>query len=138
MFIYKSPVIHFSKYSIILSLIFMALTGPYFYLPKTINALCADHITRHDMGVEESIGESSYQFCIQWIFYLVLVSSAVRANGPKAATEIAFDDLKFSSISSIISLSLGQFKVLISQILFRLLSKWFSDFSSNIFCVELK
>ena len=99
---------------------------------------CADHISRHDMGVEESIGESSYQFCIQWIFYLVLVSSAVRANGTKAATEIAFDDLKFSSISSIISLSLGQFKVLISQILFRLLSKWFSDFSSNIFCVELK
>merc|ERR1711962_2001420 len=28
-----------------------------------------DHITRNDMSIEESPGESSYQFCIQWLFY---------------------------------------------------------------------
>ena len=129
MFIYKSPVIHPSKYSIILP-----LTGPYLYLPKMINVLCADHITRHDMGVEESIGESSHQFCIQWIFYLLLVSSAVKQDGPEAATDITFESLRFSSIASIISLSLGQFKVLsceIGLILIKMVNRF-----SNIFVLN--
>merc|ERR1719458_1898664 len=45
-----------------------------------------DHLTRNDLGVDESIGESSYQFCIQWLFYFNLVSAAVKVNGPEAAT----------------------------------------------------
>merc|ERR1719264_443151 len=70
-----------------------------------------DHMTRNDLGVEESIGESSYQFCIQWLFYFVAVSIAVKVNGPEAATRITFDGgLLFSSISGIFSLSMGQLK----------------------------
>ena len=64
------------------------------------------------MVVEESVGESSYQYCIQWLFYLVLVSNAVKVCGPEADTSITFDNLRFSSAISIISLSRGQFKVL--------------------------
>ena len=52
------------------------------------------------------------QFYIQWIFYLILVSTAVRANGPEAATSITFDRwLMLSSTISVLSLSVGQFKV---------------------------
>ena len=67
------------------------------------------------MVVEESIGESSYQYCIQWLFYLVLVSNAVKANGPEAATSITFDNLRFSSAISVICLSRGQIKVLLGN-----------------------
>ena len=75
--------------------------------------LPSDHLTRHDMATEESIGESAYQYCIQWLFFLILVSISVKSNGPKATTDITFDSLKFSSTISIISLSMGQFKVLL-------------------------
>ena len=65
------------------------------------------------MVVEESIGESSNQFSLQWLFYLVLVSTAVQVNGPNAYTRIKFDSLILSSAMSIISLSRGQLKVLL-------------------------
>ena len=62
--------------------------------------------------MDESLGESAMQFCIQQIFYLVSVSTAVRANGPEAATSITFDrGLLLSSTISVLSLSIGQFKV---------------------------
>ena len=91
-----------------------------------------DHITRNDMAIDESVGESSYQYClqvhlrnctlvffsffltncVQWLFYLILVSAAVKTRiAPRAATKITFDSLLFSSITSITCLSLGQFKV---------------------------
>ena len=90
-----------------------------------------DHITRNDMAIDESVGESSYQYCLQvhlrnctlvfpffltncmqWLFYLILVSAAVKTRiAPRAATKITFDSLLFSSITSITCLSLGQFKV---------------------------
>ena len=83
------------------------------------------------MAIDESVGESSYQYCLQvhlrnctlffpffltncmqWLFYLILVSAAVKTRiAPRAATKITFDSLLFSSITSITSLSLGQFKV---------------------------
>ena len=81
------------------------------------------------MAIDESVGESSYQYCLQvllhpcffpffltncmqWLFYLILVSAAVKTrNAPRAATKITFDSLLFSSITSITCLSLGQFKV---------------------------
>ena len=71
------------------------------------------HITRYDLVVEESIGESSRQFSIQWMFYLVLVSTAVQVNGPGAYTKIKFDSLILSSTLSTISLSRGMLKVLL-------------------------
>ena len=84
-------------------------------------------MTRNDLGVEESIGESSYQFCIQWLFYFSLVSIAVKVNGPEAATRITFDGgLLFSSISGIFSLSMGQLKVLHGH-------KLFPTYSSKVF-----
>ena len=50
--------------------------------------------------------------CMQWLFYLILVSAAVKTRiAPRAATKITFDSLLFSSITSITCLSLGQFKV---------------------------
>ena len=92
-----------------------------------------DHVTRNDMAIDESVGESSYQYCLQvdtfkklhscffplfltncmqWLFYLILVSAAVKTRiAPRAATKITFDSLLFSSITSITCLSLGQFKV---------------------------
>jgi len=69
-----------------------------------------DHLTRNELSVEESQGESGLQYCIQWLFYLILVSTAVRADGPDAATSITFVSLALSSTISIISLSIGQFK----------------------------
>ena len=73
-----------------------------------------DHITRHDVAIEESVGESSYQYLLQWIFFLLSVSSAVKLQGDlEAETKITFSSsLIFSSTTGIISLSLGQFKVL--------------------------
>ena len=66
------------------------------------------------MAIEESIGESAYQYYNQWLFYLILVSNSVMFNRPEATTEITFDGrLLFSSTISIISLSMGQFKVLL-------------------------
>ena len=71
----------------------------------------SDHLTRHDMATEESIGESAYQYYFQWLFYLILVSISVKSDGPVADTIITIDSLIFSSTISIISLSMGQFKV---------------------------
>ena len=89
-----------------------------------------DHITRSQMSVDESVGESSYQFLLQVLFYLILVATNVRAaDDPtviiqllltfllfsiflqKADTTITFDELRFSSTMSVLSLSMGQFKV---------------------------
>ena len=78
--------------------------------------LSSDHLTRHEMATEESIGESGFQYCIQWLFFLILVSNSVKSCGPEAATNITFDSLKFSSTISIVSLSMGQFKVLIGNL----------------------
>ena len=94
---------------------------------NNLPCFCPDHMTRNDLGVEESIGESSYQFCIQWLFYFSLVSIAVKVNGPEAATRITFDGgLLFSSISGIFSLSMGQLKVLHGH-------KLFPTYSSKVF-----
>ena len=51
---------------------------------------------------------------MQWIFYFVLVSTAVRANGPDATTSVTFDGwfIVLSYTINVISLSMGQFKVL--------------------------
>ena len=93
-----------------------------------------DHITRSQMSVDESVGESSYQLLLQVLFYLILVATNVRAaDDPtviiqlvsycylfffivfhflqKADTTITFDGLRFSSTMSVLSLSMGQFKV---------------------------
>ena len=69
------------------------------------------------MGVEESIGESSYQFCIQWIVYLATISFALKfPEAPTFDKSNTFGILRFAStISSIFSLSMGQFKVLLGQ-----------------------
>ena len=72
---------------------------------------CLGHLTRHQMALEESVGEAAWQFLLQWLFYLALVSSVVKSDGPAAATEITFNSLVFSSIFSVVSLSLGQLKV---------------------------
>ena len=61
------------------------------------------------MALEESVGEAAWQFLLQWLFYLALVSSVVKSDSP--ATEITFNSLVFSSIFSVVSLSLGQLKV---------------------------
>ena len=63
------------------------------------------------MALEESVGEAAWQFLLQWLFYLALVSSVVKSDSPAAATEITFNSLVFSSIFSVVSLSLGQLKV---------------------------
>ena len=83
------------------------------------------------MSVDESVGESSYQFLLQVLFYLILVATNVRAAGDptviiqllltflfscfscltKADTTITFDGLRFSSTMSVLSLSMGQFEV---------------------------
>merc|ERR1712226_687810 len=71
-----------------------------------------DHLTRHDLSVGESLGESGYQYAIQWLVYLIVVSTAVKVNNdPDAATSITITaSLWISSTISIISLSWGQFK----------------------------
>ena len=78
--------------------------------------LCPDHLTRHDMSIEESIGEAGYQYCFQWLFFFVVVSHAAREGkvlllGPDRT--FFSDSLRFITITSIssISLSTGQFKV---------------------------
>ena len=82
--------------------------------------LSPDHLTRHDLSVDESMGESGYQYAIQWLFYLILVSTAVKVNNdPEAETSITFASLWISSTTSIISLSWGQFKVLLGSIVGR-------------------
>ena len=74
-----------------------------------LTLLCPDHLTRHDMSIEESIGEAGYQYCIQWLFYFVVVSHAAR-DEDKDRTLFS-DSLHLTTITSIISLSTGQFKV---------------------------
>lgn len=69
-----------------------------------------DHLTRQDFSIDESLIESSYQQVFQWLFYLLLVSYTVRREGAEAATELTFWSLLPSSVLSIISLSLGQYK----------------------------
>jgi hypothetical protein len=32
-----------------------------------------DHLSRHDFAIQESRGESAWQFTIQWVFYLLAV-----------------------------------------------------------------
>ena len=79
----------------------------------------ADHLTRHDMSINESLGESSYQQVFQWLFYLVLLSATVRREGTEAATDLKFWSLLPSSVLGTISLSLGQYKVCIhTQLIF--------------------
>ena len=62
------------------------------------------------MSVEESIGEAGYQYCIQWLFYFVVVSHHAASDSSKDRTLFS-DSLRFTTIISIISLSVGQFKV---------------------------
>jgi len=69
-----------------------------------------DHLTRHNLSINESLGESSYQQVFQWLFYLLVVSSTVRTEGSEAGTELTFWSLLPSSLLSTISLSLGQNK----------------------------
>ena len=77
-----------------------------------------DHLTRHNMSVIESLEESAWQFCCQWLFYLLLVSDTVRHQGTAAATDLTFWSLLPSSIVSLLSLSMGQYKVLVLDITF--------------------
>ena len=87
--------------------------SPHLVWQKTWSTLlCPDHITRNELSVDESLGEAWFQYAIQSLFYLTLVSTAVRADGPEAATRITFAGLALSYTMSTISLSIGQFKVL--------------------------
>lgn len=123
-----------------------------------IKIIFPDHITKNDMAIDESIGESSYQYCLQvhlrnctlvffpffltnclqWLFYLILVSAAVKTRiAPRAATKITFDSLLFSSITSITCLSLGQFKVWLGQfqnmfVLFLQANSVMTEYSTSI------
>ena len=63
------------------------------------------------MSLDESVGEAAWQFLLQWLFYLGLVSAQVKSGSPTTATEITFNNLVLSSIFSVVSLSLGQLKV---------------------------
>ena len=74
-----------------------------------------DHLSRHDLSIDESLGESSYQQVVQLIFYLTLVSFQVRTDGPNAQTDLEFWSLLPSFLLSTLSLSLGQNKVLFNQ-----------------------
>ena len=74
-----------------------------------------DHLSRHDLSINESLGESAYQQVFQLIFYLTLVSFKVRTVGPNAQTDLEFWSLLPSFLLSTISLSLGQNKVLFNQ-----------------------
>ena len=58
-----------------------------------------DHITRSQMSVDESVGESSYQFLLQVLFYLLLVATNVRAaDDPTVIIQLLFTFL-FSCFS---------------------------------------
>ena len=48
-------------------------------LQRSLLCFPPDHITRSQMSVDESVGESSYQFLLQVLFYLILVATNVRA-----------------------------------------------------------
>lgn len=94
------------------------------------------------MGVEESIGESSYQFCIQWIVYLATISFALKfPEAPTFDQSNTFGILRFAStISSIFSLSMGQFKVLLGQTFAHFssfLQKPLTNNSFFYFCVQI-
>ena len=75
------------------------------------NIFLSDHLSRNDLSVDESRGESFLQGMFQWLYYLSLVSITIQNKGPEASTEITFQSLKWSAVLSIISLSWGQFKV---------------------------
>ena len=89
-----------------------------------------DHLTRHNMSVVESLEESAWQFCCQWLFYLLLVSDTVRHQGTAAATDLTFWSLLPSSIVSLLSLSMGQYKVLVLDI------TWFKLFQAHFLTYE--
>ena len=89
-----------------------------------------DHLTRHNMSVIESLEESAWQFCCQWLFYLLLVSDTVRHQGTAAATDLTFWSLLPSSIVSLLSLSMGQYKVLVLDI------TWFKLFQAHFLTYE--
>ena len=48
-------------------------------LQRSLLCFPPDHITRSQMSVDESVGESSYQCLLQVLFYLTLVATNVRA-----------------------------------------------------------
>ena len=75
----------------------------------------SDHLSRHDLSINESLGESAYQQVIQLIFYLTLLSLKVRTVGPNAQTDLEFWSLLPSFLLSTLSLSLGQNKVLFNH-----------------------
>ena len=58
-------------------------------LQRSLLCFPPDHITRSQMSVDESVGESSYQFLLQVLFYLILVVTNVRpANDPTVIIQL--------------------------------------------------
>ena len=89
-----------------------------FYFGKNF---LSDHLSRNDLSVDESRGESFLQGMTQWLYYLSLVSITIQNKGVEAPTEMAFESLSRSAVFSIISLSWGQFKVYMLYVLYSFL-----------------
>ena len=78
---------------------------------NSCDVFLSDHLSRNDLSVDESRGESFFQGMTQWLFYLSLVSITIQNKGVEASTEITFESLWLSAIISILSLNWGQFKL---------------------------
>jgi hypothetical protein len=74
-----------------------------------------DHLSRHDMAIQESRGESAWQFTFQWFFYLLSVKIVFTWPAGTEALDsgITFYSYSFlsSSVLSLLSLVMGQVKV---------------------------
>jgi hypothetical protein len=68
-----------------------------------------DHLTRFDLGQNESSGEAFYQFVFQAVFYFMTVGFELRTS----QEGLKFTSLAFSMVFSLFSLSMAQYKVVL-------------------------
>ena len=76
----------------------------------TLHFYIVECVTRYNLSLDESAGESSLQNSLQWAIYLV-IQLVVGLSGVEEDTSFKFHALWFSGLMTTVALTLGQMKV---------------------------